>query len=95
MTQDVEGPRELVLAIFRLAVADCLGVAYGFDGPIPRKRITHTHDPDGALGFLGSDWAIHLGDMAGFQADVVEHRVRAGSPSGLRQTCRRKRVRSL
>ena len=64
--------RELVLAVFRLAVADYQGVAYGHDGPRPNKytRINPKVQSEAAT-FLTSQWATHLGDLAGFSANTV------------------------
>ena len=64
--------RDLVLAIFRLAVADHLGVCYGHDEPGPNKytRINPKVQSDAAQ-FLTSSWATHLGDLAGFSAHTV------------------------
>ncbi len=64
--------RELVLAIFRLAVADYQGVAYGHDEPGPNKytRINPEVQSEAAT-FLTSQWAAHLGELAGFSAHAV------------------------
>ncbi|HEV2035108.1 MAG TPA: hypothetical protein VGU71_13080 [Candidatus Dormibacteraeota bacterium] len=64
--------RELVLAVFRLAVADYVGVAYGHDepGPDKRTRVNPKVQSDAAK-FLTSPWATHLGELAGFSAHVV------------------------
>ena len=62
--------RDLVLAVFRLAVADYLGVCYGHDGPGPYKRIHGTFQFEGAQ-FLQSPWAAHLADLAGVSVHVV------------------------
>jgi hypothetical protein len=77
--RDPEGARDLVVAIFRLAVADCLGIAYGFDGARPAKRTHGSRGPDDASDFLTSGWALHLGDLAGFSAAAVDRGVRARS----------------
>jgi hypothetical protein len=64
--------RELVLAVFRLAVADYVGVAYGHDepGPDKRTRVNPKVQADAAK-FLTSPWATHLGELAGFSAHTV------------------------
>ena len=64
--------RDLVLAVFRLAVADYQGFAYGHDGPGPNKytRIDPKVQSEAAQ-FLTSSWATHLGDLAGFSAHTV------------------------
>jgi len=38
MDPRIEGARDLILAIFRLAVADYLGLAFSHDGPGPVRR---------------------------------------------------------
>ena len=64
--------RELVLAIFRLAFTDYVGVAYGHDEPGPDR---HTRiDPKvqaEAATFFTSPWARHLGELAGFSAQTA------------------------
>jgi hypothetical protein len=64
--------RDLVLAVFRLAVADYLGVAYGHDEAGPNKcaRINPEVQSEAAA-FLTSQWATHLGELAGFSAHTV------------------------
>ncbi len=64
--------RELVLAVFRLAVADYQGVAYGHDEPGPNKytQINPKVQSEAAT-FLTSLWATHLGELAGFSAQTV------------------------
>ena len=64
--------RDLVLAVFRLAISDCQGVAYGHDEPGPNKytRIKPKVQSEAAT-FLTSEWANHLGELAGFSAGTV------------------------
>ena len=62
--------QDLVVAVFRLAVADYRGLYYGFDGPVPRRSCSSAYR-DKAAGFLGGSWARHLGDVAGFSAARV------------------------
>jgi hypothetical protein len=64
--------RELVVAVFRLAFADYVGVAYGHDerGPDKCTRINPEVQAEAAR-FLTSPWASHLGDLAGFPARTV------------------------
>lgn len=71
--------QELVLAIFRLAVADSLAIAYGHDGPARFRRIARSNS-DEATAFLVSSWADHLADISGFSGESVrlelaKHRV--------------------
>jgi hypothetical protein len=64
--------RELVLAVFRLAVADYVGIVYGHDEPGPNKgtRVNPEVQADAAK-FLTSPWSTHLGELAGFSAHTV------------------------
>jgi hypothetical protein len=62
--------QDLVLAIFRLAVCDYLGMSYGHDGP-NRRRHVPTAGRDEAAGFLQGPWAEFLGDVAGVSAPAV------------------------
>jgi hypothetical protein len=64
--------RDLVLAIFRLAVADQLGISYGHDGPIPRKLIRKSDSAPEAATFLAGPWAAYLADLAGFRLRTVQ-----------------------
>jgi hypothetical protein len=84
-----EGARDLVLAIFRLAVCDYLGFSYGHDGP-DRPRICRAPQDaaDPAL-FLTSSWAAHLAEMAGFSSELVWREARSSRravPSGPQTT---------
>ena len=66
-----EGALDLVLAIFRLAVCDYLGLSYGHDGP-DRPRACRTRQDVAEAGlFLTSAWAAHLGEIAGFHSELV------------------------
>jgi len=62
--------RDLVLAVFRLAVADHLSVCYGHDEPGPNKRTKGSFQAE-AADFLVSPWAAHLADLAGFSVRTV------------------------
>ena len=64
------GARDLILAVFRLAVADHLGVWYGHDEPAPAKRTKRLFHSE-AEGFLRSAWAVYLGDLVGIRADAL------------------------
>lgn len=75
------GARDLVLAIFRLAVADYLGAWYGHDEPGPQKETDGRFSSD-AETFLRGSWAAYLGDIADLEAGTVwrnAQRVRAAS----------------
>jgi hypothetical protein len=65
-----EGARDLVLAIFRLAVADYLGRAYGHDGPGRPRAVRTRHRADAEL-FLRGRWAACLGDWINLSSALV------------------------
>ena len=66
------GAQDLVLAVFRLAVSDYLGVAYGHDEPGPDKHTrVNLKVQAHAAKFLTSQCAAHLGDLAGLSAQTV------------------------
>ena len=65
-----EGARDLVLAIFRLAVADYLGQAYGHDDA-GRPRAVRPHHRADAEAFFSGPWATYLGDWIDLPAAVV------------------------
>jgi hypothetical protein len=64
------GARDLILAVFRLAVADYLGVWYGHDEPAPVKRTKGGFHSE-AEEFLRSSWAAYLADLVGIQANTI------------------------
>jgi hypothetical protein len=64
------GARDLILAVFRLAVADYLRVWYGHDEPAPVKRTKGGFHSE-ADEFLRSSWAAYLADLVGIQAKVI------------------------
>ena len=64
------GARDLILAVFRLAVADYLGMWYGHDEPAPVKRTKGGFHSE-AEEFLRSSWAAYLADLLGIQAKAV------------------------
>ena len=72
-----EGARDLVLAIFRLAVCDYLGLSYGHDGP-DRPRACRPRQDAAEVGlFLTGAWAAYLAESAGFRSEVVWHEARS------------------
>jgi hypothetical protein len=76
-----EGARDLVLAIFRLAVCDYLGLSYGHDGADrPRACRTRHDSPEVGL-FLASAWASDLAEMAGFRSELVWREARSTKPA--------------
>jgi hypothetical protein len=64
------GARDLIIAVFRLAVADSLGVWYGHDEPAPVKRTKGGLKVE-AGEFLRSPWAAYLADLVGLQAKAI------------------------
>ena len=79
MDDRAEAARDLVLAIFRLAVSDYLGLSYGHDGP---DRLRHCGPPSRAVEaglFLTSSWAAHLAELAGFCSELVWREARVES----------------
>lgn len=66
----VEGARELILAVFRLAVADYLGVSYGHNQPVRWRRIRPVHR-DGAAAFLQSPHAAAVADLIGLSSAAI------------------------
>ena len=64
------GARDLILAVFRLAVADYLGLWYGHDEPAPVKRTKGGFHSE-AEGFLRSSWAAYLAELVGIQANAI------------------------
>jgi hypothetical protein len=62
-----EGSRELIVAVFRMAVTDYIGVSYGHDAPGRLRLVDPCHRSDAAM-FLTSDWARTLADQVGLSA---------------------------
>ena len=65
-----EGAKELLLAVFRLAVADYLGISYSHDGCAPTRCVRSGFRSEAEC-FLVSAWASCLADMAGLSASAV------------------------
>jgi hypothetical protein len=72
----IEGARDLILAIFRLAVADYLGFAFSHDGPGPVRRTRRAPHVGQAGLFLASAWARYLADLIGLEASAVRREAR-------------------
>ena len=64
------GALELILAIFRLAVADYLGLAYGHYGAGRPRAVRPRHRADAEL-FLRGPWAVCLGDWIDLRPGLV------------------------
>jgi hypothetical protein len=69
------GARDLLLAVFRLAVADYLGHSYSHDGDAP-VRATGIQFRSEAAGFLQSAWAGYLADLIGLDSCVMWRQAR-------------------
>lgn len=65
-----EGAIDLIVALFRLAVADYLGRSYSYDGCAPTRTVGIRYRPDAAT-FLASPWAAYLADQIGLQASAI------------------------
>jgi hypothetical protein len=65
-----EGARELILAVFRLAVADYRGISYDYDGPVRRRRVSAAYRADAAI-FLRGGWATYLADLIGLSSPAI------------------------
>jgi hypothetical protein len=65
-----EGCRDLILAVFRLAVADYLGLAYGHDSAGRPRAVRPRHRVAAEL-FLRGPWAVCLGDWINLRSGVV------------------------
>ena len=74
-TQD-KAARDLILAIFRLAVSDYTGVSYGHDGP-GRSRLVKPRFRADAAAFLASTWAAWLADLIGLSSKEIWAEARA------------------
>jgi len=65
-----EGSIELIVAVFRLAIADFLGHSYSHDGSAPIRRATTRYRSEATI-FLTSPWAAYLADQIGLQASAI------------------------
>ena len=84
--------RDIVLAVFRLAVADVVGICYGHDGPIPKKLIRNRDLAPEAAVFLKGPWAAHLADLAGFRLRTLRSRLENADPDGSPPAKRKGRI---
>jgi hypothetical protein len=71
MDPRIEGARDLILAIFRLAVADYLGLAFSHDRLGPVRRTRRAQYVEGAGLFLASAWAAYLADLIGLNGSAI------------------------
>jgi len=72
----VEGARDLILTIFRLAVADYLGLAFSHDGPGPVRRTRRAPYIEESGLFLTSAWAACLADLIGLHSSAIRREAR-------------------
>jgi hypothetical protein len=67
----IEGGRDLIVAVFRLAVADYLGCAYGHDAPGPVRWTRKAPFQAEARLFLSGAWAAYLADLIGLRSGAI------------------------
>ena len=67
------GACELVVAIFRMAVADAQAVAYGHEETIPIRHVRPRHRPE-ANDFFELPWAGYLAETIGLCPAEVRRR---------------------
>ena len=70
-----EGALELILAVFRLAVADYLGRSYSHDGAVPARAGPMRYRLDAEI-FLRSPWASYLADLIQVPREAIWGEVR-------------------
>lgn len=70
-----EGAVELIVAIFRLAVADYLGHSYSHDGCAGTRR-TNTRFRSDAVAFLSGPWAAFFADQVGLDSSAIWREVK-------------------
>ena len=78
-----EGARDLILAIFRLAVADYLGLAFSHDGPGPERRTRRAPNARQAGLFLATAWGRYLADLIGLEASAIWREARKLAAEGV------------
>jgi hypothetical protein len=83
MDPRIEGARDLILAVFRLAIADYLGLAYSHDGPGPARRTRRAPYAGQAGLFLASAWARYLADLIGLEASAIWREARTLAAEGV------------
>jgi hypothetical protein len=90
MDPRIEGARDLIVAIFRLAVADYLGLAFSHDGPGPVTRRAPYVRQAGL--FLASAWARYLADLIGLEASAIWREARRVTQEGSSRRERHHRI---
>ncbi len=76
MDPRIEGARDLILAVFRLAVADYLGLAFSHDGVGPVRRMRRAPYIEHSGLFLASAWSAYLADLIGLHGPAIWHEAR-------------------
>jgi hypothetical protein len=83
------GARDLILAVFRLAVADYLGIAFNHDSAGPVRRTRHASYVGPAGLFLAGAWSCYLADLVGLEGLAISREARKladeGAPARMRR----------
>lgn len=82
MDPRIEGARDLILAVFRLAVADYLGLAFSYEGAGPVRQTRRAPYVGQAGLFLASAWAAYLADQVGLQGSAIWREARRVTEEG-------------
>jgi hypothetical protein len=88
MDPRIEGARDLIVAIFRLAVADYLGLAFSHDGPGPVRRTRRAPYIEQSSLFLANAWAAYLADLIGLNGSAIWREARKLAESHCDQVSR-------
>jgi hypothetical protein len=83
MDPRVDGARDLILAIFRLAVADYLGLAFSHDDPGRVRRTRRSPYVEQAGLFLASVCARYLADLIGLESSAIWREARKLAAEGV------------
>lgn len=83
MDPRAECGRDLILAIFRLAVADYLGLAFSHDGMGPVRRTRRAPYIEQSGLFLASAWAAYLADLIGLNGSAIWREARKLAAEGV------------
>lgn len=83
MDPRIDGARDLTLAIFRLAVADYLGLAFGHDGPGPARRTRRAPYVRASRPVSPKRWARYLADLIGLEASAIWREARKVAAKGI------------
>jgi hypothetical protein len=75
MDWEVECHTDLILAVFRLAVADVTGTNYSHNGGGTKRRGSRQHCADARV-FLEGEWGAELAEMIGLSSERLGTEVR-------------------